>query len=732
MIGVQGFNRWRWACLGITAVSTSVAAQFSEVITVPPDPVPSQVGSNTQLNIEDGASIGTLIEVGAPDQSSVNAEANISGGFVFGGVNANAGSTVNILAGSVGSALNGALFEAKAGSVVNISGGWIGNGFVAGSGSEVNVSGGTGLEQLTAEAGSTVNLLPGGVLGRSTVIGDNANLNVSGGELFDVVLNSGSRTVVTGGFLGGRVEVGADDDSSVDVQFEMSGGVLDRLIASSGAQVSITGGRQIEDGGFPSIITTGPGSDFTMSGGAFEDSALLVIGGHAQISGGTLNILLLGETPAGGAVAEVTGGSIREIQGGSQNNRLTISGGTHGSIDGSSIDRDQGIELVGGEFRLNGQPLTTSTLTFTSVNDVLTGTHPDGSVFVYAAATGSAFFDATITSVALPPADPTPIVVDSASASVPAGLRAGQSLTVTGDGALGTNFAAVDASLVIDGGAVGDGLSVTGSQVQLNGGSLGESFLVGPGSVAEINAGSVGAGLLADVGGTVNLNGGQLGGVTARDGGTVNIRGGEFLAAPSEVQSLAVSADRLTLIPPASVSDGVSVGLIETLAAEAGGTLNLFGSGFLLDGVPLNLNQDESRTITERGGSWLAGRWADGSLFSLPLSESAGSGGGFVAADATLTLTAVAGPIVGDLNADGFVSQADLDLVLLNWGGSVLPAQWLARDQFDGQQISQNELDAVLLNWGSGAEPVLTIPEPSVLPCLIALWLGCRRGPARG
>lgn len=71
--------------------------------------------------------------------------------------------------------------------------------------------------------------------------------------------------------------------------------------------------------------------------------------------------------------------------------------------------------------------------------------------------------------------------------------------------------------------------------------------------------------------------------------------------------------------------------------------------------------------------------------------------------------------LVGDYNADGFVSQADLDLVLLNWGDSVVPAEWIATDQFDGVQVSQNELDGVLLNWGSGTPPNAAIPEPTTM-----------------
>lgn len=69
----------------------------------------------------------------------------------------------------------------------------------------------------------------------------------------------------------------------------------------------------------------------------------------------------------------------------------------------------------------------------------------------------------------------------------------------------------------------------------------------------------------------------------------------------------------------------------------------------------------------------------------------------------------------GDFNNDGFVSQADLDLVLLNWGATVLPPEWIRTELFDGVEVSQNELDAVLLEWGFGSPPSFAVPEPSAL-----------------
>lgn len=75
--------------------------------------------------------------------------------------------------------------------------------------------------------------------------------------------------------------------------------------------------------------------------------------------------------------------------------------------------------------------------------------------------------------------------------------------------------------------------------------------------------------------------------------------------------------------------------------------------------------------------------------------------------------------VMGDYSGDGFVSQADLDLVLLNWGDTVLPAGFdpdavSGGNSFDNL-MSQNELDGVLLNWGNGAPSDAAIPEPTTM-----------------
>ena len=70
------------------------------------------------------------------------------------------------------------------------------------------------------------------------------------------------------------------------------------------------------------------------------------------------------------------------------------------------------------------------------------------------------------------------------------------------------------------------------------------------------------------------------------------------------------------------------------------------------------------------------------------------------------------------------MGQADLDLVLLNFGAEALPVgfnQGGLGVAFDGL-VGQNELDAVLLNFGGSAAPNLTaIPEPGAAAGMVVL-----------
>jgi len=79
------------------------------------------------------------------------------------------------------------------------------------------------------------------------------------------------------------------------------------------------------------------------------------------------------------------------------------------------------------------------------------------------------------------------------------------------------------------------------------------------------------------------------------------------------------------------------------------------------------------------------------------------------------------GAIDGDLDGDGFVGLADLDIVLGDWNQSVPPADPLADPSGDGF-VGLDDLDTVLNNWNAGTPPTTgaPVPEPSGLLLLAA------------
>jgi Glycoside Hydrolase Family 113 len=83
----------------------------------------------------------------------------------------------------------------------------------------------------------------------------------------------------------------------------------------------------------------------------------------------------------------------------------------------------------------------------------------------------------------------------------------------------------------------------------------------------------------------------------------------------------------------------------------------------------------------------------------------------------------------GDLDGDGFVGIADLNIVLGAWNQSVPPGDPAADPSGDGF-VGIEDLNVVLGNWNAGTPPVSAVPEPGTLASLIGLsvLVGRRRG----
>ena len=74
----------------------------------------------------------------------------------------------------------------------------------------------------------------------------------------------------------------------------------------------------------------------------------------------------------------------------------------------------------------------------------------------------------------------------------------------------------------------------------------------------------------------------------------------------------------------------------------------------------------------------------------------------------------------GDLDGDGFVNSADLDMVRGNWGSTVEPS---TNGDADGDgYVSSADLDIVRANWGAG--PAAAVPEPATLAMLFGAIAG--------
>ncbi len=83
--------------------------------------------------------------------------------------------------------------------------------------------------------------------------------------------------------------------------------------------------------------------------------------------------------------------------------------------------------------------------------------------------------------------------------------------------------------------------------------------------------------------------------------------------------------------------------------------------------------------------------------------------------------------LAGDLNGDGFVGLADLDIILNAWNQEVDTGEWSQGDPSGDGFVGLDDLDAVLNHWNNGTPPGVpnaNIPEPASLLIVVMAGAG--------
>ena len=171
----------------------------------------------------------------------------------------------------------------------------------------------------------------------------------SDSALFDNVINIPADSDI--GFFS---SIGGDG-LTTQLNLSSGGSIVGFFEADSGSEVNINDGT-VGDG-----FDANSGSEVNISGGSFGSSFSANSGSVVNICGGNFGFFV------------AFSGSV-----------VSIRGGTLGLFSGSDS------ELIGGEFQLNNQAFSGSTITI-GVGDIFTGTLADGSPFIFRRAPFSSF-----------------------------------------------------------------------------------------------------------------------------------------------------------------------------------------------------------------------------------------------------------------------------------------------------------------------------------------------------
>jgi hypothetical protein len=505
------------------------------------------------------------------------------------------------------------------------------------------------------------NLLGGSILG-TLITGwehapaTNVVVNIhSGGVGNSVHITNGNVVNVSGGIVGQRLLGGLNLSGGSSAT--ISGGVIANVELENESDLTMSGGH-IGVGGFSGGVVIGGNSTGRISGGVIEGGVHVLEGSQATISGGVV--------PNVGAYF---GGQVQ------------LRGGALGSLNTNSDSR---MNLVGGDFRINGAPIAGLGTPGSEVpitipaNGVLTGVLADGSAVIvtHQGYFGDSLADGSLslTSALIPPT--TPQILRAPDAAVPHSLRAGQRLELRAGAVAPANLRATwGSSILIDGGAVGPRFRAAGAVVDLVSGNLGELAVFTMGSVLNVSGGVVGPNLNAVDGSTVNVSGGLVGGLfEALPGSRVSLSGG-------------------------AVEDN--------FYAHDGSAVTIQGSGFRINGTPVAglASAGATRNVDLPADAVLSGVYADGRPFAFS------SQSWDYLAPGTLTLRAVPPPtaVPGMIHVNSSAAPTGLragQMMTVAEGGELpshFNAEWGSVLNVEGGRVAANfEAVGALVNISGG------------------------------
>ncbi len=419
------------------------------------------------------------------------------------------------------------------------------------------------------------------------------------------------------------------------------GGIAPKnFTALPGSTISVDGGTI--DHGFEAS-----GAAVTMTAGSIGEQGAIYHGTTMQVLGGEIG----SDFVAGpGSRLEMKGGKVGYSLLARSDSEVIYSGGK--MANWLNVNPGSSFTVAGGEFKINGTPVTGLTTAGTAQQidlpqyGVLSGTLEDGTTFAFSGSE-NLFAAGTLKLQAADIPAVGPAVIRVPNDPAPQALRSGQTLLLSDGGEVGDYFTADWGSTVrMSGGRIGERFQAVGSFVNITGGEV-DSLKALAGSVVNINGGTVTYQVRSLRGSIVNLSAGVVGeGIYAYDGGRVNISGGtvEGFVFVTNQSSLTVSGGLITrgitLIGPSSVTvEGGNVSgidahydsQVELRGGRIGdeiyvselGQATLRGSDFRVDGVPLA--EDDSfgwyGTLDIPQGAVLSGVFADGTPFAFTSSE---------------------------------------------------------------------------------------------------------------